>query len=256
MFQELYKASEHWPNILYESFTDDCADANFNNQEMGDFITKNLLSRIDKFSFDLSAPTSYDAIEKVLEGERMQKYTEEDIVETTPFRTGDIIKVGTKFFINVKRQCDLIRGNTSLYLLRCNPQKICPSTIIKRADKLKILNQEIILDLTETADESINNKISEAFSKTRAVHEGKILETANEVMIPSMIKGKTYSISLKELQTMQISTLKQDGALRIGRLLSPYINILLHKFSLYFASEGTMRVPKGLYGKFAIEEDE
>jgi len=262
MFNEMYKASEHWPNIIFQSFNADCGDASHANQEMGNFITKNLLSRIEQFNFNLSTPTIYESTKEVLSGERLQRYNNVNITTSFKFHTGDIIQINDEFFINIKRQCDLIRSdNKNLYLLKCNKLTISPFVIQKDGFNVKILdgsspNGTSVLNWNLTADDVINKKINKALSKTKAIHHNKILEQSNEIIIPCLLDGGTYSIDLKNLSIKLISELVGDQNVQVqGRLLAPYINAVLHKFSLYFASEGAMPIPKGIYDNCVATED-
>lgn len=253
MFTELYTANEYWPKVIYKTFKEDNNnDCFFANQEMGEFITKNLLSRIDEFKFDLEDLEECTDLEKVLEGERIMKYPTENVTNESIFHTGDIFEKEGKIYINIKRQCDLLRGNDTLYFLECTLINIIDCPIYFENNTIKIFDETLEINGRNLA--KINKSIEKAFTKTSVLHQGKILEKANEIVIPCMLYGNTYTIKFKSLCIEQISNM--PSYLRKGKLLVPYINILLSKFSYYFTTQGTMRNPKSLFKKKFIEQED
>ena len=110
MFNELYNVSEYWPWVLAKTYKED-GERNIGDS-MGEFVTKNLLSRISEYDIeDVTPDSNVDIrVEDVLEGERCYYYSDTEINSNTSFKTGDILKREEDLFIVIKRQCDLNRA--------------------------------------------------------------------------------------------------------------------------------------------------
>lgn len=246
LFSDLYNESEYWPLILYQSFETDGDDP---NEEMGQFLSRNLFSRVSEtYAFEKFSCTELNDIDilKILNGERTFYYKNDAIEDNTLLHTGDIFELSGKFYINIKRQCDLMRGNNNVYLLDLESAGSMSDTPIKLSDDKKILS--ILgknLNLENKTAQSINNSLSKAFSKTNALHKGKFLEKAFEVIIPCVYEYEVCKIDLRSLNVIPLNELKKNYK-RKARLLEPYINIVTEKFASYVSSKGAMRTPETL----------
>lgn len=246
MFSDLYIESEYWPMILYKSFKEDGSDTNY---EMGQFLTRSLLARASgTYVFDSLASIDLKEIEllKILDSERTIYYNETSITPETPIYTGDIFEFEGKNFINIKRQCDLIRGNKNLYMLNINDAgKMSDNPIMLSEDKqvLTIFGKDY--NLSNKSPKNINNAINVAFSKTNALHNGKFLEKVYEVIMPCVCHYEVCRIDLRTLDVIGIEQVQQNYK-RVARLLEPYIYIITEKFASYISSKGTMRTPEAL----------
>lgn len=193
MFNELYNASEYWPWVLAKTYKED-GEKNI-GESMGEFVTKNLLSRISDYDIEeLVTDSSVDiSVEAVLEGERCYSYSNNQIDNTTSFKTGDILKKGSKLYIVIKRQCDLNRSNNAnLYALKMSEIKnasVNPISISEDGNTIHILNENYSLEETDIG--LINAQLNDVYSKTRVLHNGKILETNSQVIIPCVC-GKRW----------------------------------------------------------------
>lgn len=257
MFNALYNASEYWPWVLAKIYKED-GEKNI-GESMGEFVTKNLLSRISEYHIEEVIPdSSVDInVETVLEGERCYYYSDKSVTSHTAFKTGDILKNGRKWYIVIKRQCDLNRTkNDNLYVLKMSEMKNIgtnPISISEGGKSIYILNKEYPLDEADTI--TINEQLNEVYSKTRVLHNGKILETNSQVIIPCVCGKKVVSIELKELLIIELKDIGQYE--RIARLLEPYISIITEKFASYMCSKGSMRTPIELFTqKYFIDEKE
>jgi hypothetical protein len=272
LFKEFYQADVNWPKVLYKTYGEDYKDstdtndtyANHSdhiNNEIGQFITKNLLSRIPQFVFsvDENYPDSTN-ISEVLGGERFFKYGDQTITANTIFKTGDIIKRNGELWINIRRECDTIRDpNPSLYLLKCKTCKINEWPISVKQDntlmKLKVDNS--LYDLSSATNAvQINKKIKTAMTRTKVISKGAILENKFECIVPCMLDAETYIISVKELKIdARDKLIGRSRIKRIGRLLEPYIGIILNKFAMYTTLKGTMKIPDILFGDQVISDE-
>lgn len=257
MFNDMYNASEYWPWVLAKAYKED-GEKNI-GEAMGEFVTKNLLSRISDYVIEeLEPDSSVDiSVEAVLEGERCYYYSNGTIDKNTSFKTGDILKKGGKFYIVIKRQCDLNRsGNSNLYVLKMSEVKnVCvnPISISEDGSTIHILNNHYSLGKTDIS--IVNEELNDVYSKTRVLHKGKILEMNSQVIIPCVCGKKVMSIELKELLLIEFKDNNVDKYTRIARLLEPYISIVTEKFAAYMSSKGSMRTPEELFtSKYFIDD--
>ena len=259
MFNELYNVSEYWPWVLAKTYKED-GERNIGDS-MGEFVTKNLLSRISEYDIeDVTPDSNVDIrVEDVLEGERCYYYHDTKINSNTAFKTGDILKREEDLFIVIKRQCDLNRTeNKGLYVLKMSEIKQTSNTPISinfDENTIQILENNYKLDGTKR--NKINKQLKDVFSKTRVLHKGKILETAFQVIIPCVCHKKVVMIDLKELDIVKFESVEFKEYERVARLLEPYISIVTDKFAAYMSSKGSMRIPEELFTeKFFIDNSE
>jgi len=259
LFSDLYDESEYWPLVLWRNFETDGDDV---NEELGQFLSRNLFSRAsDTYSFEkieLSETKKLDVnLLKILDGERTFYYTDSIIADDTLLHTGDIFEADDKLYINIKRQCDLIRGNADVYLLSLESAgKMGEAPIQLSADRkyLQILGKAH--SVADKKVENINKALDNAFERTNALYQGKFLEKNHEVIIPCVCHLEVCRINLRSLQVVTIDTLKANYK-RKARLLEPYINIVTEKFATYVSSKGTMRTPEALLThKFIVRDSD
>ncbi len=248
LFSDLYNESEYWPLVLYQSFETDGDDP---NEGMGQFLSRNLFSRVsDTYSFEkFLLPESEEKdidLLKILNRERTLYYMDDAITDDTVLHTGDIFESEEKSYINIKRQCDLIRGNKNVYLLDLKFAGSMSDAPIRLSEDKKVLS---ILgknySIADKTVQNINNCLDNAFSKTNALHQGKFLEKVFEVIIPCVYKYDVCKIDLRSLNVIPVDELKENYK-RKARLLEPYINIVTEKFASYVSSKGAMRTPEAL----------
>lgn len=259
MFNDLYNASEYWPWVLAKTYKED-EEKNI-GESMGEFVTKNLLSRISDYYIEEIIPdSSVDiSVEAVLEGERCYYYPDSSITTMTSFKTGDILKREHDWYIVIKRQCDLNRNkNSNLYVLKMSEIKkvgVNPISISEDKKSIHIYNKEYLLDDVDIS--VINEQLDKIYSKTKVLHRGKILETNSQVIIPCVCGKKVVSIELKELSLIEFENGNIEQYERIARLLEPYISIVTEKFASYMSSKGSMRIPEELFTeKYFIDANE
>lgn len=255
LFSDLYNESEFWPLVLYQSFQTDGDDP---KEEMGQFLSRNLFSRVSgTYEFEELPSRTLSDIElrNILDGERTFYYKDETISDDTFLYTGDIFESKEKLYINIKRQCDLMRQNEDVYLLSLESAgKICnsPIQLSDNKDCLQILGKDY--NLANKSVKNINEALNSAFGKTNAFYQGKFLEKIHEVIIPCVCHLEVCRINLRSLSVISLEKLKDDYK-RKARLLEPYISIVTEKFASYFSSKGTMRTPDALLTHKFIYKD-
>lgn len=258
MFNDLYNASEYWPWVLAKTYKED-GEKDI-GESMGEFVTKNLLSRISDYAIEEVSPDGdvNICIENVLEGERCYYYQDTQITSDSTFRTGDILKTCDELYVVIKRQCDLNRANNKdLYVLKMreiNNVSQAPLSINFDDNTIQIL--ENTYELNASKAQKINKQLKNVFSKTRMLHNGKILETAFQVIIPCVCHKKVVSIDLRELEIIKFENDGLQQYERIARLLEPYISIVTEKFASYISSKGSMRTPEELFTEKYFVDDE
>lgn len=259
MFLDMYSCSPQWANVIWKLIKNDSEDYSL---EYGDFITKNLFSRMVSFSFNEEIlgqehmpPNS--EVKKIIEGERYIKYSNDDHKQAY---TGDLFereiiqddKKRKKFFLCLSAQCSLSR--------KSNPKLICIAGHEMSSDEINVepirLTSEghLIIDKKNTfnvvSDYKHNDKlieINDLLEKNRdkiyVTSNNDIIERGNSVVVPCIHDGKTLVFTLQP-EIIEFSKLKNK---RVGRLLTPYITRIQQKFSQHIVREGVMPVPVEIF---------
>ena len=224
LFNEFHKLSSSWPCVLWNTYTDDRADASFG---LGEVITKNLHSRMVPFGFDpeiFEGNTSArkEDIRRVLSGER---FIAANNLDGRYVQSGDLFcceREGEepRYLLNIRPDCDCISRNGSaddinLYLL--NMQKVTP-----RGEK-------------KYFDNEYGN-----FSK---------IETDANTFVFNMYNNESFKVQFKNLSIITYGKIKGH---RLGRLLPPYITRIQQRYALYLQRQGLPKTPS----QAVIEEGE
>ena len=220
LFLEFQDISPVWPKILWKNYSEDGVNPSI---ELGELISRNLHTRMTPFGFSedilnkRGSKISLYEIQAVLEGERF-------LTEVDPkcIGSGDIFKISSNYYINIRADCDLIAGrsdgnndNIELYLLKGS--KIS-------ADKGKKI-----------------------FSKKY----GLFPEIDTQAIIFPIHNGKILDFRFKNIEIKKWSEIKDK---RIGRLLPPYINKIQQRYALYMQRQGLPRIPDAAIFEKRIEE--
>jgi len=208
LFNDFFKISPYWPQILWKTFTDDGVNKSF---ALGEIITRNIYTRMSPFEFSdeilkkSSREISKEEMRKVLEGERFVAKDElhDDLIEP-----GDVFKKSSgKIYLNIRPACDTTsRDGQDIILYVLTGTKLSP-----RKEK-----------------EIYNNKY------------GGFNEQHNQAIVLP-IQGKTYDFRFKDLELIKWNDLKDK---RIGRLLPPYITRIQQRYALYLQRQGLPRTPE------------
>lgn len=221
LFRDFYNINPNWPKVLQQTFTTDGIDE---NHELGALIYKNLIARITPTKFDDKIlnknikNVSKDDLRKILECER---YLKKEKLSNSP-ATGDIFAIPNaqnnelQYFVNIRPDCDIIRGNNNveLYCL-----------------KGRVVDEKSID--TNNWKGNFNEKINHAFISF--IDDGKIIE-----FFFRDIKIKHWKDVKKNNQVIETGI--QNN--RIGRLLPPYITRLQQKYSFYLQRQGLPAIPE------------
>jgi hypothetical protein len=212
LFWDFQNIDSNWVNILQKTITSDGADPNI---DLLNILYKNLIARSSYTDFKIPNKRIKDKnlkndIRKVLEHERF-------LTTNLPNKPccGDIFKItnngNTSYFLNIRPDCDTIRGNndTELYCLKGR-----------------------IVDETK-----INGK-----SKTKIKFEkGNFLSKISNIYVPFIDNGLIIEFKFNDLILKKWGNIKDD---RIGRLLPPYITRIQQNYGLYSLRQGLPAIPK------------
>ena len=252
MFLEMYSYSPNWVKIIWDMLKRDSAE---NQQEFGEFVTRNLINRIDDMNFDeeyLDVPRDITAEELagVIEGERYITYKE----MPNQAYTGDLFYKDDTYYLNIRAQCDLSRKpNPELYCIK--GQLLTDADIVTEDIKLttdgklsfssdKMYSLEELYEVCKSEDKIgefnqnfINHRDGRFFSN------GVILERGPEVII-ACVAGKKVIKFRMDIKNMKFNQLKEY---RIGRILPPYITRIQQRCAQHIIREGTMPIPVTLF---------
>jgi len=224
LFIDLHNRTPYWPVLLWQTFDADKIPPQI---EMNKLLNRLVESRMEHLDLKLDPfmekvaeqkaanETDYLAsVHKVLEGER---FLRGDKLAENFFSPGDVFEraddSGNKtYWMNIRAECDCIRGSDSLdlYLLKIK----------------QIQENEIEID---TRNGAIQN------------------ERDGEAVIFAMMGGKTFSVQFKDLRVKTIKNLRTDKYLRIGRLLAPFSTRVQQRYSSYIQRPGMPRIPPAFY---------
>lgn len=212
LFHDLYRISPNWPIVLWKSFAMDSSSA---SSDLGEFIVRNLHSRMTPFAFDdkiLRKSAKYpsrDEIRKVLEGERFIEKLHENSIAA-----GDVFKIKGDLFLNIRPDCD------------CIPDRSITESRIEDVELYLLTGSKLSI---------VNEK------KKYRKQYGNFEELDSQSVVFSMKDGKTYVFRFKTIVIRKWGEIKES---RIGRLLPPYITRIQQRYSLYLQRQGLLRTPE------------
>ncbi len=218
LFLDFYGKSVLWPLILWNTFEQDGVPP---SAELGNLIGRNLLSRMTPFQFDLTSfdheplkaleksPDYTKILRKVLEGER---FIQADQLHEDSVAPGDVFKDGKHYLVNVRPDCDCI----------ARPDAPQDSIELYLLEGSKLSSGQVHFD----------------------PEYGEIRERDTETIIFPMDEGASVSFRFKNLR---IKTWGELKAMRIGRLVPPFLTRLQQRYSSYLQRPGLTRVPEAAF---------
>lgn len=265
MFLNLYGYSPYWVKIVWDTLKEDSID---NQAEFGEFVTRNFVNRIGEYKFDeecldTEKTFSQKELQTVIEGERYIRYSSQPLQAYT----GDLIKDGKNYYLNIRAQCDLARPNQqgeynpTLYCVKGKKLKnkdIATADIkITQDGKLSFgVGKEYTLDELKNICTDIEElkKVNNKFRNHRNgifFNKGDLLGKRPEIIIACIAGENAVKFDLKEIIPLPY---KEYVDRRIGRLLPPYITKVQQSSSQYIVREGLMPVPEELYSDFGASD--
>lgn len=255
MFNEFYAYSPNWAQIIWDMLKEDSIE---NQQEFGDFVTRSLLNRIQKYSFDEESiqsdiPPNIDELRKVVEGERYLSYAEQPVQAYT----GDLFKDGSKYYLNIRAQCSLAREeNPTLYCIRgkkLKSQDIISEDIRLTTEKELVFSAKKHFSLDQMCEFCQDTEKLAEFNRNFSKHrnsiffrKGTILERDDKVIIGCVAGEQAIQFDM-DLVVLNFNEWKDK---RIGRVLPPYITKIQQKCAVSMVREGVTPLPKELFIAF------
>lgn len=209
LFNEFQKISPVWPKILWKNYKDDNTNPSV---ELGEFITRNLHTRMTPFLFSekilnkRGKKINPNELQSVIEGEMFLSTLDQNNIAP-----GDVFKISSDYYINIRAACDVIPGRTD--------QSI----------------DDIELYLIKGTKISVSRG-KKAYNK----YYGKFSEIDSQSIVFPIHDGKIIDFRFKKLEIKKWSDVKDK---RVGRLLPPYINRIQQRYSLYMQRQGLPRIP-------------
>ena len=256
MLLRLYQYSPVWAKIVWDMIK---ADSEHGYQhEFGEFLTRSLSNCVDTYYFDETVfdikleEISIEEARKVLEGERFFSYDE----HTKPQQayTGDLIKEGSRYYLNIRAQCDLSRDGAPCYYclkgekLKEKDMAISGMEFNENGDLVFGDGEQFSFSIITGIDKNLDNRtqINTALKKRdRKIffRHGTFLERADHIIIPCIAEEVAIEFKLKDIE---IKEFQKDKDKRVGRLLPPYITRIQQKWAHYVVRTGVLPVPENV----------
>ncbi len=252
MFVDMYNLSPNWVNIIWGMIKKDTQE---NLEEFGNFITKQLVNRIQDYPFDESViqernDISVDELMNVVQGERYITYND----VPSEAHTGDLFIVEEQYLLNIRAQCDLSRRkNPKLYLLSGNvlsDEDILFENIRLTNDKMLHLSSNEVYSLDKLCeicqDDKELIKLNESFDNYRNIaffYSGNIIGKKCDAIIMCVDGKKAIKFKL-DICIKEYNEIKDKIK---GRILSPYITSIQQSCAAYIVREGTLPTPKEIF---------
>jgi hypothetical protein len=213
LFWEFFEKSSGWPGALWNNAKLDGVDPNIYLQET--FMTM-LTNKCENIKFVESAiiktVCSDDELKKII---FQSMYTIKDIDKQ--IKPGDIYEIEGKFFLNIRPECDTVRGeDIEVYLLEAE-------------------------EITKVPSESISGKGDKQ----------RVISKVNEHFILCFKDNKILKLLFKNIKPYKYNEIKDK---KIARILPPFITEIQQRYSSFIGRFGTPRIPLNVY-KHIIENE-
>lgn len=254
MLLRLYQYSPVWAKIVWDMIKADSKHGH--HHEFGEFLTRSLSNCVDTYSFDETVfeneiqKASPQDIQKILEGERFFSYDKENIPEQA--YTGDLIKDGNRYYLNIRAQCDLSRDGAPCYYclkgekLKGKDMAISGMEFNDDGDLVFGDGEQFPFSFIAGIDKNLDNrKQLNAVLKKRDrkifFRHGTFLEKTDQIIIPCIAREVAIEFKLKDIEIKEFQGNKDK---RVGRVLPPYITRIQQKWAHYVVRTGVLPVPE------------
>lgn len=264
MFREWYQYAPQWVSVIWNMLEADSCEV---QDEFGEFLTRNIVNRIQSFHFEealfeLEGKSDVEELRKVIEKERYIEYSENMPEQAY---TGDLFKDSKSYYLNIRAQCDLSRKDDTVNLYLIKGKELRDKDIVTEdihfvsegqlrfSDKVYTLEQ--IQKICRSACDEENGttdelqQLNRQFRKYRNLvffNRGELLEKKPEVVLACIDNGKIIKFEI-DLVIKSFAEIKNK---RIGRVLPPYITRIQQKCSQHIVREGTMPIPREIFNSF------
>lgn len=252
MFVDMYDLSPNWVNIIWGMIKKDTQE---NMEEFGNFITRQLVNRIQEYTFDENIiqernDIPIEELMNVVQGERYISYN----AVPSEAHTGDLFIDGEQYFLNIRAQCDLSRRkNPKLYLLSGNvlsDEDILLENIRLTNDKVLHLSSNEVYSLDKLCEICQDDKelieLNKTFDNYRNIaffYSGNIIGKRCDTIIMCVDGKKAIKFKL-DICIKEYNEIKDKIK---GRILPPYITSIQQSCAAYIVREGTLPTPKEIF---------
>lgn len=264
MFLDLFSASPNWVSILLRVLRDDNKNREAAvNQEFLEILNNNFVNRFLPTANYCTIKSDEvgedpDDIRRVLQGERYIPYNKG--MPTDACYVGDLYYVESDrkfpYRLNIRAQCDLSRDdNPRLYLLsgrEYDQNQIIMNNKIAISDKdnrnvITINNKEYDLyDLVQDkSKQKAFNKEMNSYKDTLLFSNNDIIEKKVHSIIPCVADKAFVEFHFRKFEVMCKNCL-DSRAVKIGRILPPYITKIQNSFASFMVRTGLMPIPEEL----------
>lgn len=221
MYFDFYQCSPSWSRILWNNYQSDGVNP---SDELGNFIARNLFSRLRRTDFDKSilqdnSPVDAKSVAKVLES---TIYIENDALDPSAAHTGDLFfgrfvnDSKDHFWLNIRANCDTIMGRgieeDSIILYCIRGEKKTMSSTKSDGSRIKF-------------------------------YQGQFLEPVN----CAVILFDYNHILVFDFNSFQCVKWTEAKTFRIARVIEPYIIRIQQRYALYMHRQGLPRIPQELF---------
>lgn len=213
--------TKHWPLVIWNAADADSVNP---NEELLDVLTQYIFGLMQPLSIDPDQLLKVGEIEpqkdEVLNVLRAQR------LETNPNKqsstTGDIYKLGKKYYLNIRPTCDCI-GRKEPKCDECQDKNCtaCPDS-----------NKVYLIKL----DKLTNRKVTDLFNE----NYGTFKEQNNEAILGPLMNNNFYCFKFKEMKIEIYDDVKEY---KIGRILQPFIRHITERYALYIQRQALPRIP-------------
>ena len=213
--------TKYWPLVIWKTADADSVDP---NEEMLDILTQNIFGRMQPLAIDKEQlfkveikESTQDEVLNILQVQRLQLTPNK---ETST--TGDIYKIGKKYYLNIRPTCDCINRKG----LNCDGCKEKNCVECPNANKVYLIQ----------FDKLSSGQVSDLFEE----RYGTFKERNNEAILGPLMNNKFYSFKFQDVIIKKYDDIKND---KIGRILQPFIRHITERYALYTQRQALPRIP-------------
>lgn len=219
VFHDFTELETRWPSILLSEYSKDGVDG---NEALTATMLRNIEARMPKPEYKTSICGRSPAvvgtglsIAKVLAAERFVPVSE---LQDSQFCTGDLYFKEDLYFLNIRAQCDLLRGDTDSLQLYC-----------------------------------ITGKLAE-FGSPDVSYSAVMGQFVDKVHFATLAGALVQKVLQFDFRTLSLHSAESLRTYKIGRLLPPFITQIQQRFAFYFHRQGVPRTPECLIPTPVINE--
>ena len=219
-FQQLGN-TKYWPLAIWKTAEDDSVNP---NEELLDVLTQNIFERMQPISIEKGQlfkigemKSTKDEVLNVLRAQRLEANPSKE-----SSMTGDIYKIGRKYYLNIRPTCDCV-GRKEQECTKCEKQNCIECS---NANKVYLIKFEALKQ----------KEINELFEHKYGIFK----ERNNEAILGPLMDNKFYRFKFQEITVKLYSEVKES---KRARILQPFIRHITERYALYIQRQALPRIP-------------